>query len=133
MKLPRFSRDDACAIVGIPASTLLEWEQKGCQPCGGRNDRPFALADLLALAATREIARRIGPRLNDFALGVKQLSKALAARPDVERADHLSAVIGPHFAFLWQIPDEDDRCRERDIIIVPLRPLLSELRDQVFL
>jgi hypothetical protein len=129
---PHFSRDDACGILGIPLSTLAEWEQKGRPGCRGRDDGRFTLSDLLALAVTREMAQRLGPRLDDFAVGLKQLFPALASRPDVERADNLSAVVGPRFAFLWRIPDDDERSLERDIIVVPLRPLLSELRDQVF-
>lgn len=128
---PSFSREEACAIVGIPMSTLVEWERKGCGS-RGPDDRPFALSDLLALAVTREMARCLGPRFNDFAFRVRQLFQAFAARTNMERADDLSAVIGPHFAFLWKIREGDDRCRERDIVVVPLRPLLSELKDQVF-
>jgi hypothetical protein len=125
---PHFSRDDACAIVGIPISTLMEWEQKGLPAC----DRRFTLSDLLALTVTREMARRLGPRLDDFALGLKQLFPALASRPVVERADDFSAVVGPCFAFLWRTAEHDDRADEKDIVVVPLRPLLSELKDQVF-
>jgi hypothetical protein len=129
---PRFSREDACAIVGIPMSTLLSWEHQGCKACADGDGGLLRLSDLLALAVTRELAGRLGPRLSEFVSGVKQLFPALASKSDVERADDLSAVIGPRFAFLWQIPDEDDRCRERGIVVVPLRPLLSELRGQVF-
>jgi hypothetical protein len=127
-----FSREEACAIVGIPVSTLIEWERQGCRNWGPGDDRPFALSDLLALAVIREMARCLGPRLNDFAFGVGQLFQALAARTDMERADDLSAVIGPHFAFLWKIHEGDDRSRERDMVVVPLRPLLADFRNQVF-
>jgi hypothetical protein len=80
----------------------------------------------------REMERRIDSRIDEFACGLRQLSRALAAITDVERTDHLCAVIGPRFGFLWQLPDGDTRHRERDTVVVPLRPLLAELRDLVF-
>jgi hypothetical protein len=127
-----FSRDAACAIVGIPISTLTEWEQKAGRGGGDSGARPFALSDLLVLAVMREMARRIDSRIDAFACGLRQLSQELAAVTDVERADHLCAVIGPRFGVLRQASDEDSRLRERDTVVVPLRPLLSELRDLVF-
>jgi hypothetical protein len=90
------------------------------------------LSDMIALGVTREMAQRLGPRLDDYAPGLKQLVPALAARPDLERADDLSAVIGHRFAFLWRVDACDVPCQARDMVIVPLRPLLRELRDQVF-
>jgi hypothetical protein len=132
MKPARFSRENACAILGVPPSALSEWEARGAPACDDRPDGRLTLSDLIALAVTREIARRLGPRLDDFAPGVKQLFPALAARADVERADDLSAVIGRQFAFVWRVPDGDIRCDAQDVVVVPLRPLLRELRDQVF-
>jgi hypothetical protein len=131
MAPPRFSPDDACAIVAIPASTLLAWRQGAAPDCDDRDGRPFALSDLVALAVTRELAGRVGPRLGDFASGVAQVFCTLAANYDLERADDLSAVIGRDFGFLWPIRHPGQH-QERDIVVVPLRPLLRELRDQVF-
>jgi len=131
MKPARFSRESACAILGIPVSAPAEWEARGAQAWDDRPDGRFAMSDVIALAVSREMARRLGPRLSDFAPGVKQLFQVLAARSDVERADDLSAVIGHQFAYLWQV-DGTTRCDARDIVVVPLRPILRELRDQVF-
>lgn len=132
MEPPRFSRDDACSIVGIPISTLAEWEQKGRLGDSGPGARPFAFSDLLALAVMRETVRRTGPQIDAFASGLRQLLQALAAMTDVERADCLYAVIGPRFGFLRRTPGEDSLDREGDVVVMPLGPLLSELRDMVF-
>ena len=132
MSPPRFSRRDACAILDIPASTLAEWERDLFPEWGSRGDRPFVLSDLVALAVAREVASRHVDRLNDVAVGMNQFLEAVAAVPDVERSDHLLAVIGTHCGFLWRRTDVAERCRTPGMVIVPLGPLLSDLRDSVF-
>jgi hypothetical protein len=128
----RFSRGDACRIVGIPISTLLDWERYTAPRTDAPNELPYTFSDLLALAVTREMAGQLGPALDDFAFGVGQLFDLLAAQPSIDRLDDHSAVIGRDFARLGKVRDNHVSCGTADFVVVPFRPVLSDFRDQVF-
>ncbi len=127
-----FSRRDACRIVGIPISTLLDWERYAAPRPGAANEPAFTFPDLLALAVIREMAGQLGPALGDYAFGVGQLFDLMAAQPGVDGLDDQSAVIGRGFARLCKVRHKHVSCETRDFVVVPLRPVLSEFRDQVF-
>ncbi len=127
-----FSRRDARRIVGVPISTLLDWERYAAPRTGAADTPPFTFSDLLALAVTREMAGQLGPALGDHAFGVGQLFDLLAAQPGVDRLDDHSAIVGRGFARLGKVRHMHVSCETRDFVVVPLGPLLSDFRDQVF-
>jgi hypothetical protein len=127
-----FSRGDACRIVGVSISTLLDWERFAAPRTGAANEPPFTLSDLLAFAVTREMVGQLGPALGDFTFGLGQLFDLLAAQPGVDRLDDHSAVVGRDFARLCKVRDKHVSCHTRDFVVVPFRPVLSDFRDPVF-
>lgn len=127
-----FSREDASRIVGVPISAFLDWERFAAPRTDVASEPAFTFSDLLAFAVTREMADQLGPAVGDYAFGVGQLFDLLAAQPNVDRLDDHSAVIGRGFARLGKVRDKHVSCATRDFVIVPLRPLLADFRDQVF-
>jgi len=66
------------------------------------------------------------------AAGIEQLFGLLAARPDIDRLDKLSVVLGHDFA---RLVEADGDCAGKtggDVVVVPLGPILAALRDEVF-
>jgi hypothetical protein len=127
-----FSRGDACRIVGVPISTLLDWERYAGRRTGAPDEPPFTFSDLLAFAVTREMAGQLGPALGDFAFGLGQLFDLLAAQPGVDWLDDHSAIIGRGFARLSKVRYKHVSRASADFVVVPFRPVLSDFRDQVF-
>jgi hypothetical protein len=78
------------------------------------------------------MAGQLGPALGDYAFGVGQLFDLMAAQPGVDGLDDQSAVIGRGFARLCKVRHKHVSCETRDFVVVPLGPLLSDFRDQVF-
>ena len=112
--------------------TLVEWERYLGSAEGCRGVRSFRLADLLLLAVVREIAPQLGSSLAEFTFGLKRLAHALSAHPDVARLSESSVVIARDFAQICELREGHVRCERGDILVVPLRPLLADFRDQAF-
>jgi len=127
-----FSRAQAAAITGISLQDLALWERAAWLSVGSRRGGHLSVAELLALSVLRELARRLGSRLTDYALGARALFRALEAAERVERLDHHVALIGADFARLCELRSEHVSCAGDAFVAVPLHPLLAELRDQVF-
>ncbi len=92
--------------------------------------KALAFANVLAIAVVREASR--DGRAGAFTLGLGQLFQILAARPDVEHLDDYAALIGRDFARLAQLRGVHVLCKREDFVVIPLRPILADLRDQVF-
>jgi len=128
----RFSRRAACRIVGLARSDLERWE-RAIRRSGGRPwPEALAFADLVALAVLREAMGRLDACAGAFAIGLGRLVEALRARSDVETMDDHVVLLGGDFARLAQVRSEHVRCSVGDFVVVWLRPILAELRDQVF-
>jgi hypothetical protein len=128
----RFSRAAACRLVGLEPSELARWERTASREIGLRLPASLAFPDLVALSALRAVFNRVGKRAGAFTTGLAQLFTALAERTDIERLDDHVALIGHDFARLARLRSGHVCCAGDDFIVVPLRTILADLRDQVF-
>ena len=126
-----FARAAACRIVGLTLPELEAWERALGDEAGLRLATSLTFADVLALAILREASWRLGASVTAFTLGLGQLFEILGARPDVERLDSHAALVGRDFARLAELRKIHLRCAGDDFVIVPLLPILGNLRDQV--
>jgi hypothetical protein len=126
-----FTRVAACRIVGLTLPELERWELAIGAETGLRLAPCLTFADLLGLAFLREASWALCARVADFNLGLGQLFEILGSRPDIEQLDDFAALIGRDFARLAELRRVHLRCARDDFIIVPLRPILADLRDQV--
>jgi hypothetical protein len=118
-----------CQILGLPPDELDRWAKANAalQLAGS-----LTFADLLALAVMAEASRRLGAGVEDYALGLCRLFVALAERTDLERLDDHVALVGRDFARVAQLRGDHIRCAGDGFIVVPLAPILADLRDRVF-
>jgi hypothetical protein len=124
-----FTPAAACEILGLTAGELNRWDRAGAAL---RLAESLTFADLLALAVLAEASRRLGAGVEDFALGLCRLFVALAERTDLERLDDHVALVGRDFARVARLKGAHIRCAGDAFIVVPLGPILADLRDQVF-
>ncbi len=124
-----FTPAAACEILGLTAGELDRWDRAGAAL---RLAESLTFADLLALAVMAEASRRLGAGVEAFTLGLCRLFVALAERTDLERLDDYVALVGRDFARIARLKDDHIRCAGDDFIVVPLAPILADLRDQVF-
>ncbi len=127
-----FSRMAACRIVGIAPSALARLETALAAEADHRLPARLAFSDLLALAVAREIAGRLGPGAAAYTVGLRDLLLLLAARPELDLLDPFVALVGRDFARLTDLPPDHLRAANHGFVVVPLAPILSELRDLVF-
>jgi hypothetical protein len=124
-----FTPAAACEILGLTAGELDRWDRAGAAL---RLAESVTFADLLALAVMAEASRRLGAGVEDFALGLCRLFVALAERTDLERLDDHVALVGRDFARVARLKGDHISCTGDAFIVVPLGPILADLRDQVF-
>src|SRR5580658_8896353 len=127
-----FSRSQACQIVGLPAPLLAEWESALAREPDLSLAPAFGLAELIALSVGREMSARLGARLGAFTLGLGRLFRLLAGRADLNHLDDQAAVVGRDFALVCEVRSDHLSCKGEEFLVVPLHPLLAELRDRVF-
>jgi hypothetical protein len=125
----RFTREAACEILGLEAHTLDRWDRASAAL---RLATSLTFADLVALAVVAEASRRLGADTGDYTLGLCRLFVALAEPADAERLDEHVALVGRDFARVARLKDDHIRCAGDGFIVVPLAPILADLRDQVF-
>jgi hypothetical protein len=111
---------------------LERWEHAIEAETGRRLAASLTFADFIGLAILREASWRLGARVRDFNLGFGQLFEILGARADIESLDDFAALVGRDFARLAKLRKIHLRCVQDDFVVVPLRPILADLRDQVF-
>ncbi len=89
-------------------------------------------SQVFALAARREAVRRLGSLACDFGLGLELIAHALGDAADVERLERCTLLVGRDYARLAEVRSDHLSCKTGDFVVVPLRPILATLRDQVF-
>jgi hypothetical protein len=124
-----FTPAAACEILGLSAGELERWDRAYAAL---RLAASLTFADLVALAAVAEASRRLGDGAGAFTLGLCRLFVAMAEQADVERLDEHVALVGRDFARIARLRDDHIRCAGDGFIVVPLAPILADLRDQVF-
>ena len=124
-----FSPEAACGILGLPTAELDRWNRA---LAALRLAASLTFSDLVALAVVAEASRRLGAGADAFALGLCRLFVAIADEADVERLDEHVALVGRDFARIARLKDDHIRCAGDGFIVVPLAPILADLRDQVF-
>jgi hypothetical protein len=124
-----FSPAAACDILGLQAGELERWERASAAL---RLAEALTFADPLALAVLAEAARRLGDGVGAFGLGLRRLFTTLAERDDLERLDDHVALVGRDFAQLARLKADHVRCPDGGFIVVPLGPILADLRDRAF-
>jgi hypothetical protein len=92
----------------------------------------LSFAEIVALAIVGDASHRLGAGVERFELGLARLFTALAAHDCLDRLDDHVALVGRDFACLAQIKVDHIRCADDGFIVVPLGPILAELRDRVF-
>jgi len=127
--IARFTPGAACEIVGLTPGELERWN-RACAAL--RLAASLTFADLLALAVVAAASRRLGAGAGDFSLGLCRLFEAMAAQADTDRLDEHVALVGRDFARVARLRDDHIRCAGGAFIVVPLAPILADLRDQVF-
>ena len=125
----RFTREAACEILGLAAHELDRWDRA---LAALRLAPSLTFADLVALAVVAEASRRLGAAAGDHTLGLCRLFEALAEPADAERLGEHVALVGRDFARVARAKDDHIRCAGDGFIVVPLAPILADLRDQVF-
>jgi hypothetical protein len=125
----RFSQEAACEILGLEAHELDRWDLVRAAPSLART---LSFADLMAVAVVAEASRRLGAAASDYGLGLCRLFVALAEPADAERLDAHVALVGRDFARVACLRDDHIRCAGDGFIVVPLAPILADLRDRVF-
>jgi hypothetical protein len=124
-----FTPAAACEILGLPPGQLERWDKA----IAALQLAPsLTFADLLALAVMAQASRRLGADVEDYALGLCRLFVALAERTDLERLDDHVALVGRDFARVARLKGDHIRCAGDAFIVVPLGPIVADLRDQVF-
>jgi hypothetical protein len=126
-----FSATTAARLAGLGRSALRRWEEVLRHEADFGLGERLSLADVVALAALGVTARCLGAGAEDYAAGHARLFEALRNRADVERLDAFAALVGRDSARIAERYDEA-RCAAEDILVIPLRPILAGLRDQVF-
>ena len=124
-----FSPEAACEILGLSAGELARWDRAFAAL---RLAASLTFSELVALAVIGEASRRLEARAGAFTLGLCRLFVTLAERTDVERLGEHVALVGRDFARLARLKDDHIRCAGDDFIVVPLAPILADLRDQAF-
>jgi len=125
----RFTAAAACEILGLPAGELDRCDRA---LAALRLAASLSFADLVGLAVVAEASRKLGPGAADFSLGLSRLFVALADAAEVERLDEHVALVGRDFARVARLKDDHIRCAGDGFIVVPLAPILADLRDQAF-
>lgn len=124
-----FTPAAACEVLGLAPADLARWEPA---IAALRLAASLSFAELVALAVVAEASRRLGEGAGDYALGLCRLFEAMGAAPEPERLDDHVAIVGRDFARLARVKEGHLRCEGDGFIVVALRPVLAELRDQVF-
>jgi hypothetical protein len=122
----------ACRLVGFAPSALARLERWLADEAGHILPARLAFSDILALAVARELERRLGAQLPDYAIGLRDLFALLAARAELEPLDGFAALVGRDFARLTDLPADHISSTDRSFLVVPLGPILSDLGDLVF-
>ena len=124
-----FSPEAACEILGLSAGELARWDRAFAAL---RLAASLTFSELVALAVIGEASRRLEARAGAFTLGLCRLFVTLAEQADIERLGEHVALVGRDFARLARLKDDHIRCAGDDFIVVPLAPILADLRDQAF-
>jgi len=127
----RFSRALACQIAGLDQEMLARWEQAAVEAGAPPLASGFSFPDVLAFAVLRDLSDRLGDNLDAFTVGLVRLFAALTERGDVERLDGHVALVGRDFARVAELRGGHVRCVGGDFAVIPLGPILKELRDRV--
>jgi hypothetical protein len=128
---PGFSRGAAADILGIEPAELRRWERVLLNLAGLALGSPLSLADVVALAVLGTTVRCLGAGADAFAVGHALVFDALRGRTDVEHLDGYVALVGRDAARVAERYDSAT-CAAEDVLIVPFRPILAGLRNQVF-
>lgn len=128
---PGFTREAAAQIAGLAPSALRRWEQVLLDQAAFDLGATLTVADLVALAALGVSTRCLGAGAEAFAVGFARLFEALRDRADVERLSGYAALVSRDTAQLAERYDTE-RCAAADILVIPLRPILADLRSQAF-
>jgi hypothetical protein len=126
--LSTFARADAARIVGVAPARLTDWERSLWARADLDLGPSLTLADLVALSVLAIAARHLG----EFTPGFAGLFQALRDRPDIERLDDHVALVGRDLACIVELGRNRVRCAGDDFLVIPLAPILTGLRDQVF-
>lgn len=123
---PILSRRAAASLLGASSRMVEDWERF----VGVSFGEVFTMGDLVTLATLSEMLDRARPRLSNYAAGLEAFRRLANARPDLERLDRCTAVIGRDCAEIRE--GEAPAGESADVLEVPLDPILGMLRDWVF-
>jgi hypothetical protein len=127
----RFSRETACRIAGLPLSGLKAWERQGAEPSVVRV-ASFGIGGIVALCVLRELYQRQGRCSDAFVPGFEPLFHQLAACSDIGWMATQTAIVSRDTARLCALRTRHVRCDSDQFVVVPLRPLIDDLKDRVF-
>jgi len=129
--VPSLTPAEAVRIVDLGSPALRRWTEIVRNEVGIEVGERVTLADLVALAALRVTARCLGSGVEAYVIGLARLFAVLRGRADVERLDGFTALVGHDSARIVERYDGES-CAADDVLVIPLRPILAELRSQVF-
>jgi hypothetical protein len=127
----QFTQDQARALSGASAEALRHWKKvvPYLRDKAGKSAR-FSFADVLGLAATRELVATFGVHIASISIGVNTLFRLLSETRPATLEDSV-AVVTPREAWLFSSRDLTFRRQNGPALIVPLEPLISRLREQM--
>jgi hypothetical protein len=124
----RFTVESASEIVGLPSPLLGRWLAALGRPTLER----LRLSDLVGLALLRRMADDFGVDPGHQRPMVRALFEALEALSEAELTDNRTAFISPTTASISKLPEIAQAGHSESCIVLSLRPVLDDLRDQAF-
>ena len=123
----RFTQEQTRTLTGVSVETLRHWRKAvpylRAKP--GKSAR-FTFADIVGLAAIRELTTTFGVHITNVSAGVNALFELLAeTRPTL--LENAVVVVTAAEASLFSIEDCTERL-EGPALVVPLGPLIAGLR-----
>jgi hypothetical protein len=123
----QFSKSEACRIAGLPPATLAAWALLAA-PFGFELHASFGIGGLVAFSVLRKLAER----RSIYAAGITQVFEVLMPCRDEGWLAARTAIVGPDFARLCELRTVHVRCNGDQFVVLPLRLIVSDLRDKVF-
>ena len=127
----RFSFEEACEIADLPGEVVESLRRAAVdelEPCF----MACNLSGLAALMILRELHWRLGGAMEAYSPGLGQVLSAVVQESDHRRLAAKMAVIGRDFGRLCELSARHLHFTSRDLVLLPLRPLIAELHDRVF-